>query len=115
LSLLKQVAQKLHSLGYSAKVREAKRSTNAFKGKRKLWDLRVERKSDVFRLLPNLKMRHLEKSEWSNLVLKIAERGYTYWDEVASYVTDLRERIKQEVQLCKKEAKRVYEKRKSKC
>ncbi|MBA7601098.1 hypothetical protein ES703_08165 [subsurface metagenome] len=108
LTLLKQVAQKLRSLGYSAKVREAKSSTNAFKGKRKLWNLRIERKSDVFRVLPNLKLRHQEKSEWGNLALKIAERGYTYWGEVASRVMDLRRRIDREVQLCKTEAKKMY-------
>lgn len=108
LSLLEQIAQKLRSLGYSVKVREAKSSTNAFKGRRKLWNLRIERKSEVFRVLPNLKLQHQEKSEWSNLALKIAKSGHIYWGEIASRVMDLRMRIEQEVQLCKTEAKKMY-------
>lgn len=55
-----------------------------------------------------MKLQHQEKSEWGNLALKIAERGYTYWDEVAGHVMDLRRRIEREVQLCKMEAKKMY-------
>lgn len=108
LSLLKQLARKLRSLGYAAKIRKAKSSTNALKGKRKLWNLRIERKSDVFQVLSNLKLQHQEKAKWSSLVLEIAKRHHIYWDKVAGRVMDLKKKIEQKVQLCKMEAKKMY-------
>lgn len=106
LSLLSEVAEKLRSLGYTVKIRESKRSSKAFKRRRELWDLRIERKSDVLRALLNLRLQHQEKSHWRGLALETAK--HVYWNEIADRVMALKKEIEKEVQLCKKEAERMY-------
>lgn len=108
LHLLNQVAEKLCSLGYIVKIRVEVRSNKAFKEKKKVWSLRIERKPDVLNLMLNLKLHHQEKAEWKELALEIAKQNSIHWNEVADRVIALRGRIKQEVQLCRKEAEKMY-------
>lgn len=108
LDLLNRVAEKLRSLGYTAKIREGKRSIKAFKGTKPLWDLRIERAPDVLRLMLKLELRHQEKSDWRDLVVEIARQGCVNWSRVANRVVAMRKKIEREVQLCKDKAEKMY-------